>query len=85
MDIFFTNSDLISLSKKSEALNAISVMDMDSYIFVILQILETAMKGNNRLWVPTDGLEGLEDILRVLNRSCIQTDIMDDQLYIRWQ
>jgi hypothetical protein len=84
MDIFFTNNDLLNLSKKSEALNAVSVMDMDSYIFVILRILETAMKGDNRLWIDTDGLEGLEDVRKVLHRSHIQTDTMDDQLYIRW-
>ncbi|MDU1906281.1 MAG: hypothetical protein E6772_16045 [Dysgonomonas sp.] len=84
MDLFLTNADLINLSKKSESLNAISVMDMDSYIFVILRILETAMKGNNRLWLPADGLTDLEEIRKVLLRSYIQTDLMDNQLYICW-
>lgn len=85
MDIFFTNSDLINLSKKSETFNAVSLIDMESYIFIATRIFEAAMKGDNRLWLSTGGLEGVEDIRRMLHRSYIQTDLMDDQLYIRWQ
>ncbi|MDU1906279.1 MAG: hypothetical protein E6772_16035 [Dysgonomonas sp.] len=86
MDLFFSNTELVTLSRKAEGLKTSQpAIDIETYSLIIGRMLEAAIKGNYRVEIPINGLNGVELIREVLSSSYISASIYDDTISISWQ
>ncbi|MDU1906278.1 MAG: hypothetical protein E6772_16030 [Dysgonomonas sp.] len=69
MNHFITYEGLREIEKNGRFFKEIASVNVNTYCYLISRVMEVAMKGENSVKIPAEGLEGLQGVLDSINQA----------------